>query len=169
MHLNFVLRDWIRPPLEAKCITREKHLVSRLNTIKAPYPCYTLLHCKKVIEIGWNIIVMSKRIFIKKVSKSLFRSNIIFMWTNYSKFLHNEHSAVTDKYFSLNCHLLNRSARLERTNLTWCQFHQHFTCVVFVRKHVFGAKILYESSSLSKISYKKRARKMLMKLNAAVG
>ncbi len=26
------------------------------------------------------------------------------------------------------------------------QFHQHFTCVFFVRKHIFGAEILYESA-----------------------
>jgi len=46
----------------------------------------------------------------------------------------------------------------------WRQFHQHFTRAFFVRKLVFGAKISHKSTSLSKISCKKRARKMLLKL-----
>jgi len=39
----------------------------------------------------------------------------------------------------------------------------------FVQKCFFGAKISYESSSRSKILYKKRARKMWMKLTADLG
>jgi hypothetical protein len=44
----------------------------------------------------------------------------------------------------------------------------------FAQKHIFGAKILYESASRSfvifgaKILYKKRAHKTLMKLTAVV-
>jgi hypothetical protein len=62
-----------------------------------------------------------------------------------------------------------------------CQFHQHFTPAFFVRKRIFGAKILYESAlhfavhSLhsfvifgAKILYEKCASKMLMKLTTAV-
>jgi len=55
-----------------------------------------------------------------------------------------------------------------------CQFHQRFTCAFFVRKSFFGSFFLVSNPKPSfvifgaKILYKKRARKMLMKLTPSV-